>query len=83
MIALYPEIQARAHAEIDQVVGQETWPAPEDESRLPYLRAIIKEVGALILTILLQHVNISEKGSTHTRAVMDPNPSLLHRGLCV
>ncbi|KAJ3481074.1 hypothetical protein NLI96_g7906 [Meripilus lineatus] len=44
LITLHPEIQAQAHAELDRVVGQENWPTPEDGSRLPYIRAIIKEV---------------------------------------
>ena len=29
------------------VVGQDYWPSAEDEQRLPYVRAIIKEVRAL------------------------------------
>ena len=44
VIASHPEVQARAHAELDKVVGQDYWPSAEDEQRLPYIRAIIKEV---------------------------------------
>jgi len=43
-IASHPEIQARAHAELNKVVGHDRWPHAEDEQRLPYIRAIIKEV---------------------------------------
>lgn len=43
----HPEIQAKAHEELDRVIGQEQWPIPEDEKRLPYIRAIIKEVSLL------------------------------------
>jgi cytochrome P450 len=42
-MAEHPEIQERAHAELDAVVGREAWPTAADEQRLPYIRAIIKE----------------------------------------
>ncbi|KAH8106701.1 cytochrome P450 [Cristinia sonorae] len=44
LLPAHPEIQRRAHEELDSVIGQDTWPTAEDESRLPYTRAIIKEV---------------------------------------
>jgi hypothetical protein len=44
IISSRPEVQARAHAELDSVVGRDGWPSAEDEHRLPYIRAIIKEV---------------------------------------
>ncbi|KAH9922938.1 cytochrome P450 [Fomitopsis serialis] len=40
----HPEIQAKAHQELDHVIGRARWPSPEDESCLPYVRAIVKEV---------------------------------------
>ena len=43
MIA-FPEVQRRAQAEIDAVVGRERLPVFADAPRLPYVRAIIKEV---------------------------------------
>lgn len=79
MITLHPEIQAQAHAELDRVVGQENWPTPEDGSRLPYIRAIIKEVGAVIPIMVALKMRVFATGSTHTRAVLDPSPTLLHR----
>ena len=39
----YPEVQARAQAEIDKVI-QNRLPTFEDEKDLPYISAIIKEV---------------------------------------
>jgi cytochrome P450 len=42
LIPSYPDIQARAHAELDRVVGRNRLPVIEDEQDLPYLRAIIK-----------------------------------------
>jgi cytochrome P450 len=44
LISSYPDIQAKAHAELDSVIGRDYWPSVEDEARLPYIRAIIKEV---------------------------------------
>ncbi|KAH9959782.1 cytochrome P450 [Russula dissimulans] len=43
LISSHPEVQARAHAELDKVIGRDCWPTAEDEQRLPYIRAIIKE----------------------------------------
>jgi cytochrome P450 len=42
LIPSYPDIQARAHAELDRVVGPNRLPAVADEQNLPYIRAIIK-----------------------------------------
>ncbi|KAL0957848.1 hypothetical protein HGRIS_000033 [Hohenbuehelia grisea] len=44
LIPAYPEIQAKAHAELDRVVGRGRLPTVEDEKNLPYIHAIIKEV---------------------------------------
>ena len=51
IISSRPEVQARAHAELDSVVGRDGWPSAEDEQHLPYIRAIIKEVRYEILAI--------------------------------
>ncbi|KAM5349584.1 hypothetical protein ACJ41O_006089 [Fusarium nematophilum] len=44
-MAYFPEVQQKAHAEMDRVVGDERSPdwADIDEGRLPYLAAIVKE----------------------------------------
>ncbi|KAG6811122.1 hypothetical protein H0H92_008855 [Tricholoma furcatifolium] len=44
LIPSFPEVQARAHEELDRVIGRDRWPTAEDEASLPYIRAIIKEV---------------------------------------
>jgi cytochrome P450 len=44
LISSHPEVLAKAHAELDAVIGRDYWPSTEDEQRLPYIRAIIKEV---------------------------------------
>ncbi|KZT56551.1 cytochrome P450 [Calocera cornea HHB12733] len=41
---LHPEIQAKAQAELDSVVGKERMPTFDDMPRLPYCGAILKEV---------------------------------------
>ena len=40
----FPEIQRRAQAEVDAVVGRDRLPTFADAPRLPYVRAIIEEV---------------------------------------
>lgn len=42
-MVLYPEVQRRAHDEIDSVLGKDTLPTFEDKPNLPYIGAIIKE----------------------------------------
>ena len=42
-MALYPEVQKKAQAEIDAVVGPDRLPEFEDRPSLPYINAVIKE----------------------------------------
>ncbi|TFK90517.1 cytochrome P450 [Polyporus arcularius HHB13444] len=42
-MSLYPEIQKKAHTELDVVVGHDRLPDLDDRDSLPYLNAIIKE----------------------------------------
>ncbi|KAF9459526.1 cytochrome P450 [Collybia nuda] len=43
-LSTLPEIQRKAHDELDKVIGRERLPTIEDQNSLPYCRAIIKEV---------------------------------------
>jgi cytochrome P450 len=43
MIA-FPEVQCRAQAEIDAVVGRDRLPTFTDTPHLPYVRAIMREI---------------------------------------
>ena len=43
-MTLHPEVQAKAHAELDRVVGKNTLPTFADEPSLPYIGAILKEI---------------------------------------
>ena len=42
-MALYPDVQKKAQAEIDAVVGPNRLPDFQDRSSLPYINAVIKE----------------------------------------
>jgi len=42
-MALYPEVQKKAQAEIDAVVGPNRLPNFEDRPSLPYINAVVKE----------------------------------------
>ncbi|EIM88804.1 cytochrome P450 [Stereum hirsutum FP-91666 SS1] len=41
---LYPEVEKKAHAEIDSVIGRDRLPGYEDRASLPYVNAICKEL---------------------------------------
>ena len=43
-MALHPEVQKKAQAEIDAVVGPDRLPDIEDRPSLPYINALIKEL---------------------------------------
>jgi cytochrome P450 len=43
-MAMYPEVQRKAQAEIDSVVGNDRMPNFDDYESLPYVTAIMKEV---------------------------------------
>ncbi|TFK80092.1 cytochrome P450 [Polyporus arcularius HHB13444] len=42
-MSLYPDVQRKAQAELEQVIGQNRMPEAEDRDRLPYVNALIKE----------------------------------------
>ena len=44
MMIIHPEIQRRAQAELDAVVGPHRLPTLQDRAHLPYLGAIQKEI---------------------------------------
>lgn len=43
-MALFPEAQAKAQAEIDSVIDTERLPTVGDRSQLPYVHALVLEV---------------------------------------
>jgi cytochrome P450 len=42
-MACFPDVQRKAQAEIDRVIGPERIPTMDDEHNLPYIKAMIKE----------------------------------------
>ncbi|KAJ4324652.1 hypothetical protein N0V84_003776 [Fusarium piperis] len=42
-LLLDPECLKKAHEELDRVIGQDRYPSWEEQDKLPYLRALIKE----------------------------------------
>ncbi|KAF7789960.1 hypothetical protein EIP86_000908 [Pleurotus ostreatoroseus] len=42
-ILLHPDVQRKAHAELDRVLGQDRLPTLEDQPKLPYVTAILRE----------------------------------------
>ena len=61
MIA-YPEVQSRAHAELDEVVGRARPPTFADLSSLPYIRAMVKETlrWSIIVPFGLPHASSAD-----------------------
>ena len=43
-MVMHPEIQRKAQAEIDRVIGNDRFPTLADQANLPYIDAIAKEV---------------------------------------
>jgi len=44
MMTIHPDVQRRAQAEIDRVVGKNRLPSIDDQQTLPFTMAVIKEV---------------------------------------
>ncbi|KAG8686686.1 hypothetical protein FRC09_013975 [Ceratobasidium sp. 395] len=59
---LYPEVQRKAQAELDAVIGSNRLPNMQDMNHLPYIRCIVKEVLRWIPAVPLgiPHASIEE-----------------------
>ena len=75
-MALYPEVQKKAQAEIDAVVGPNRLPDFHDRPSLPFINAVVKESSRwnlvvpfgrpfviIIITIIL--TNLNSEGVPH------------------
>ena len=51
VLSNYPKIQAKAQAEIDEIIGRDRLPAYCDQENLPYVQAMIQEVCELLTTL--------------------------------
>ena len=60
---VYPTVQARAHAELDEVVGRARPPTFADVPSLPYIRAMVKET--------LRWSSVTFFGGPHTSTADD------------
>jgi hypothetical protein len=80
-MALYPEVQKKAQAEIDAVVGPDRFPDFHDRPSLPYINAILKEVlrwnlvvplgRPLLIIIIIATILTTSKGVPHMSTVDD------------
>ena len=79
-MALYPEVQKKAQAEIDAVVGQNRLPDFHDRPSLPYINAVVKEssrwnlvapLGRPFVIIIVDTIPTSSKGIPHMSIIDD------------
>ncbi|KAF9562039.1 cytochrome P450 [Agrocybe pediades] len=61
-MTLYPEVQKKAQAEIDRVVGSKRLPDFSDRPDLPYINALIKETSRwnLVLPLAVGHMSSND-----------------------
>ena len=61
-LLLYPEVQSRAQAEIDHVIGRSRLPAFSDRPKLPYVDAVCKEIlrWRLVLPLGVAHATTED-----------------------
>ena len=49
VLVLFPQVQRRAQAELDAVIGRDRLPTFDDKPRLPYIEALCKELMRWIM----------------------------------
>ena len=61
-MTLYPEVQAKAQAELDSVIGKDRLPTIADKDSLPYIRALTWEVlrWRPIAPLGVPHLNVED-----------------------
>ena len=64
-MALYPEVQNKAQAEIDAVIGPDRLPDFQDRPSLPYINAVVKESMRWHLVLPLGDF-FSHRGCSHS-----------------
>ena len=79
-MVLYPEVQKKAQAEIDAVVGPNRLPDFHDRLSLPYINAIVKEssrwnlvspLGRPFLIIIVATILTNSEGVPHMSTTDD------------
>jgi len=61
-MALYPDVQEEARAELDRVVGKDRLPEFSDRPNMPYLEAVLQETArcGLVFPLSLAHVSTED-----------------------
>lgn len=78
MIPAYPEVQRKAHEELDHVVGHDRLPTVEDGKNLPYCHAIIKEVS--MPSSFSRYFELIHTGRTDAQSLLAGNSPCIYRG---
>ncbi len=62
----HPEIQQKAHAELDEIVGRKRLPEFEDQDELKYIQAIVLEAMRWrpVTPLGMNHFDITEQSCT-------------------
>ena len=60
-LVLNPEVQRKAHEEMDQVVGESRSPTWDDEARLPYLQVDSRFMKSFLSLISFYYVNEGDR----------------------
>ncbi|KAI0754760.1 cytochrome P450 [Daedaleopsis nitida] len=61
-MSLHPDVQRKAQAELDAVVGEARFPKVADRDRLPYVNAVVKELlrWHVVTPLSVPHQNIAD-----------------------
>jgi cytochrome P450 len=62
-LVIYPEVQRRAQAELDAVVGRDRLPTFDDRPRLPYIDAFCKELMRWQMVTPIGTIRLFPKGA--------------------
>jgi len=76
-MAINPDVQAKARAEVDEVLGQDPYPSLQQQKNLPYLMSVVREVQRLYPSA----ANLTERVTS--RDIVTPNGVLIPKDTCV
>lgn len=65
-LSSYPEVLCKAQEEIDAIVGHERVPTLADYDSLPYIRALVQEVGGVVLIRIKANTMSRHLGTPYT-----------------
>ncbi|KAF8638157.1 hypothetical protein AX17_002400 [Amanita inopinata Kibby_2008] len=77
LIPSSPEMQAKAHEELDRVIGRDRLPTAEDEANLPFIHGIIKEVERLRTPFWLGTPHMSSEDFTYNGQFIPKNTVMI------